>query len=134
MPFTRKLYASPKYIAEKGMPQSLEDLKQHALITYRFANGLLENNWVFEQAEVQIDSRLTSNSAPYIHHAVTKGAGISLLLEVSVTEDVKNGALVEVLPQYVSYIDNLCLVYPDRIGLSHAARLLIDYLLDAVNQ
>lgn len=132
-PFIRKLYASPKYIAEHGMPQSLEDLSQHALLNYRFANGLLETYWQFEQAQVQVNSRLTSNSSPYIRHAVTKGAGISLLLEVSVVEDVKSGALIEVLPEHVSHLDNIWLVYPDRIGLSHAARLLIDYLLNAVN-
>lgn len=132
-PFIRKLYASPEYLAEHGVPQSLEDLKQHALLNYRFANGLLETYWQFEQAQVQVNSRLTSNSAPYIRHAVTKGAGIGLLLEVSVTEDVQSGALVEVLPEHISHLDNIWLVYPDRIGLSHAARLLIDYLLRAVN-
>ena len=132
--FVRKLYASPSYIAQNGLPSTLDDLKEHFLINHRMANGELENCWQFEHENVQIDCRLTSNNSDYVRYAVLKGAGISLLVELNVLEDVKAGRLVEVLPEYRSKVDNIWLVYPDRSGLSHAARLLIDYLSTEVEK
>lgn len=130
--FVRKLYASPSYIQQHGMPQTPEELKQHFLINHRMANGQLENRWDFETESVLVDGRLSSNNSYYVRHAVLNGTGISLLLELNALEDVKKGNLIEVLPNHSSKLDNLWLVYPNRSGLSHAARLLINHLLSAM--
>lgn len=127
--FFRKLYASPSYIEQHGMPETIKDLEQHFLINHRMANGQLENRWEFENESISVDCRLTSNNSYYVRHAVLNGTGISLLLELNTLEDVRKGNLVEVLPEHRSRLDNLWLVYPNRVGLSHAARLLINYLL-----
>lgn len=127
--FFRKLYASPNYIKQHGMPETIKDLEQHFLINHRMANGQLESRWEFEDESISVDCRLTSNNSYYVRYAVLNGTGISLLLELNTLEDVKKGNLVEVLPNHRSRLDNLWLVYPNRVGLSHAARLLINYLL-----
>ncbi len=126
----RKLYASPEYIAAHGMPQCLSDLDQHALLISRWLDGELENRWKFNLGEYRASSRLISNSTHYIKHAVLSGAGISLLSELSVMEDVASGALVEVLPEHEIYIDDAWLVYPSRKGMTHATRLLIDSIMN----
>nr|WP_243880652.1 LysR family transcriptional regulator [Shewanella algae] len=126
----RKLYASPEYIAQHGMPTSIDDLGNHALIIHRLANGELEDNWNFNLGEYRVHSRLISNSSHYIKHAVLNGAGISLLAELSAIEHVKSGELLEVLPELEVYVDDAWLVYPSRKGMTHAARLLIDSLLE----
>nr|WP_283771639.1 substrate binding domain-containing protein [Shewanella sp. 10B] len=125
----RKLYASPDYIAAHGMPTSLDDLSQHALMIYRLQNGELEDRWKFNLGEYRVKSRLVSNSSQYIRHAILSGAGISLLSELSVVEHLQLGNLVEVLPEYEVYVDDAWLVYPSRKGMTHAARLLIDSLI-----
>ncbi|MFB2683718.1 LysR family transcriptional regulator [Shewanella mangrovisoli] len=125
----RKLYASPDYIAAHGMPTSLDDLGQHALMIYRLQNGELEDRWKFNLGEYRVKSRLVSNSSQYIRHAILSGAGISLLSELSVVEHLQLGNLVEVLPEYEVYVDDAWLVYPSRKGMTHAARLLIDSLI-----
>ncbi|BCV35333.1 MULTISPECIES: LysR substrate-binding domain-containing protein [Shewanella] len=126
----RKLYASPDYIAEHGMPTSIDDLDNHALIIHRLANGELEDKWIFNQGEYRTHSRLISNNSSYVKHAVMNGAGISLLAELSAAEHVKSGELQEVLPECEVYVDDVWLVYPSRKGMTHAARLLIDSIIE----
>ena len=126
---SRKLYASPAYVAAHGMPQQLDDLHQHALLIHRLASGELEDCWNFNTGPLKVSSRLISNSSHYIRYAVLKGAGISLLPELSVKAQVASGELLEILPTHKVYLDDAWLVYPSRKGMTHAARLLIESLL-----
>lgn len=130
--FTRKLYASPSYIAQHGQPQSLEALHQHKLIMLRWPSGQLENLWSFKQGQISIQSQLISNNSNYIRHAVFQGTGIALLPELIAHKHLASGELIAVLPEYEMQLENIWLVYPSRTGQSFASRLLIEYLLEQI--
>ncbi|WP_188691064.1 LysR family transcriptional regulator [Bowmanella pacifica] len=131
-PFKRKMYASRGYVEKHGRPQKLEDLQQHFLLMLRWTDGRLENNWVFNKGSVKVDSRLIANSSYYIRHAVFQGDGIGVLPEVMAKPFVQTGEIIDLLPEYEMTLDDLWLVYPSRKGLSYAARLFIDYVLEEV--
>lgn len=132
--FKRKLYASPAYVAKHGKPQSLDELHDHFLLILRWPDGRLENRWIFNGGEVSVDSRLISNSSYYVRHAVFHDGGIGLLPEVIMQPFVDNGEIVEILPDYHMLIEDSWLVYPSRKGLSYAARLFVNYVLDEVKK
>lgn len=132
--FKRKLYASPEYVEKNGHLDNLEAIKDHFVIILRWPDGRLENRLVFNQGEVTVDSRLISNSSYYVRHAVFQGGGIGLLPEVIMQPFVDSGDIIDLLPDHEMTLDNTWLVYPSRTGLSYAARLFIDYVLNEVQQ
>jgi len=125
----RMLLASPSYIEQYGMPNTLAELATHQCICYRWPDGTLEDNWDLIDEEVKVKSRLASNNIGFIRRAMLDGRGIGFLPPLLALASMESGALVRVLPQYQSRADDVWLLYPDRHGISRAARLLIDLLL-----
>ncbi|MGF1874601.1 LysR family transcriptional regulator [Photobacterium frigidiphilum] len=125
----RMLLASPSYIEQYGMPNTLAELATHQCICYRWPDGTLEDNWDLIDEEVKVKSRLASNNIGFIRRAMLDGRGIGILPPLLALASMESGALVRVLPQYQSRADDVWLLYPDRHGISRATRLLIDLLL-----
>jgi DNA-binding transcriptional LysR family regulator len=125
----RMLLASPSYIEQYGMPNTLAELATHQCICYRWPDGTLEDNWDLIDEEVKVKSRLASNNIGFIRRAMLDGRGIGILPPLLALASMESGALVRVLPQYQSRADDVWLLYPDRHGISHATRLLINLLL-----
>lgn len=129
-PVRRVLCAAPGYLAEHGMPGTLEDLKRHACLPAHNHEA-----WRLEGPEGPIsfrpDGRLVTNSSEVIREAVIAGLGIALRSTWDIGPELKAGRLVQVLPDYEGS-RNLALsaVYPSRQFLPAKVRLFIDYLAD----
>jgi DNA-binding transcriptional LysR family regulator len=99
----RRLYASPAYIAERGMPQSLEDLAQHRLITSSGHPGL--NRWPFVIAGQPVNyvarGHYRVNSSDAVMPMVLAGLGIVRLNTTICEPMVVRGQLVRVLDDLV---------------------------------
>jgi DNA-binding transcriptional LysR family regulator len=96
------LYAAPSYIATRGLLKRPEDLELHdAIPTYRGTNG---THWTLsngkEVRRIGLTCPFVANSLGMIRMLVISGAGIGLLDEAMVSNDVKHGRLVRVLPQW----------------------------------
>ena len=98
----RLLVASPAYIDRHGMPRAPEDLLTHHCLAYwrsgeqvfwRFRRGQREQ-------ELPISHRFCSNNGQVLLEAARSGMGIALLNEYSVSKDLKQGVLEEVLPNF----------------------------------
>ncbi|KLV09828.1 MULTISPECIES: LysR family transcriptional regulator [Photobacterium] len=133
-PIKGKLYATPEYVSKYGRPGSLADLDEHFMVLLRRPDGRLDNHWVFNKGEVTVNSRLVSNSAYYIRHAVFQGDGIGMFAELMMKPFVERGEIIDLLPDHETFFDEVSLVYPRRKGLSFAARLFIDYVLEEVEK
>lgn len=127
--FGRALYASPDYLARHGHPHRLDQLSEHRLLGFRWPDGRYEQHWQFEHAAVPVSSTLLSNSMTYLRRATVDGAGICHLPELQAVQHVQRGELVPLLTEYKSPQEEVWLVYRDRLGLSHGARLLMEWLL-----
>ena len=98
------LVASPSYL-NQNMPISRpEDLQQHDVLPV----SMLKNNHIFnfkhvtknEQIDLNLPTRLSSNSTAVAKALCLQGHGIARVLYVDVQKDLMSGALVEVLPEW----------------------------------
>ncbi|MDQ1197672.1 LysR family transcriptional regulator [Agrobacterium sp. SORGH_AS 787] len=127
-PVRRVLCASRTYIEAHGLPQTIEDLKNHRCLP-------AHNNdlWRLEGPEGAFNLRpeglLVTNSSEVIREAVISGLGIALRSTWDIGPELKSGALVQVLPAYEGSKNvALSAVYSSRRFLPAKVRLFIDYL------
>jgi DNA-binding transcriptional LysR family regulator len=123
------LYAAPSYIAARGTPRRPEDLGAHdAIPTRRGANGA---HWTLsngkEVRRIALRCPIVANSLGMIRMLVLSGAGIGLLDEGMVSQDVKQGRLVRVLPQWSLDRIPINAVTASRL-IPEKTRVLIDFL------
>lgn len=100
--FQRWTVASPAYLAAHGQPHHPEQLSAHACL--RFSYGAAPQVWRFscgdEQIDVPIQGRLRSDNADVLRQAAIDDAGIALLADWLVAEDVRAGRLIRVLGEW----------------------------------
>jgi DNA-binding transcriptional LysR family regulator len=65
-----------------------------------------------------------------LREAAVKGVGVVLLPSILVPEQLKNGSLIHVLPEWLPRREIIHLVYPSRRGVLPSVRALIDFLSD----
>jgi DNA-binding transcriptional LysR family regulator len=95
----RYLYASPRYLERAGTPTKPGDLAQHeCLCMPRAANWMLEKGK--KSVEVAVGGRFTLNSVGMIRRLATLDQGIALLAQEIVVDDLTEGRLRRVLPQW----------------------------------
>lgn len=130
------LCASPAYLAQHAPLERMEDLAVHAVVAYSYWSG--GDVWAFEgpngPVEVSTQARLRSNSGDTCLAAALTGQGLILQPDFIVGADLKNGLLVEVLPQYRAPVLAIHAVYPSRQHLSVKVRRMVDYLAAAFAQ
>lgn len=99
---SRRLYASPTYIAQHGLPANANDLQAHRLITHSTHGAL--NRWMLgSEASPQSLSVqghfMSDNSATQAAMALA-GLGIARMLSLVGAPLVAQGRLVEVMPEW----------------------------------
>lgn len=95
----RYLYASPKYLELSGEPKQPDDLTRHeCLCMPKFGSWVLTDGP--RKAEVVVGGRFTLNSIGMIRQLAANHMGIALLSEQIVVEDVAQGRLRRVLPDW----------------------------------
>ena len=120
--------ASPEYLAKYGTPRSVKDLRKHRCVT-GFARGELpQGTWRIGRSEVHVESAFSSNNIRLLREAAIRGVGITLLPSFLVSDLLKTGALVQVLPGVVETASQLAVVYPEREYLPRHVRAFIDVL------
>jgi len=131
------LYAAPDCLARQPAITAFEDLADRNILCTPGA----ERNFrlVLQQGtarrELRIRPHLESEHFPFLRSAMLGGMGIALLPDYAVAEDVRAGRAARVLPDWRAqglgsrlYI----LTLQDRHP-SHAARVLIDHLREALS-
>lgn len=126
------LCASPGYLARHPAIVDLADLEQHNVIAYtHFSSG---NEWHFTgpagSESVRTRSTVRCNNGDTCRSITVAGGGISLQPSFMVSDDLRSGVLVEVLPQYQSVELGVYIVYPTRKHLSPKVRALINFLVE----
>ena len=128
-PIHRVLCATPDYIARNGMPDTIDYLKGHTLLSTQ-----AQDIWKLEDAVGAITalrptSSIITNSNEVIRQAVLSGIGIGLRSTWDVGPELSDGRLEIVLPRYrASRGVGLFSVYPTRRFLPAKVRVFIDYM------
>ena len=129
-PVRRILCASPAYVATRGMPKTLADLKEHTCLPPHNNDA-----WRLQGPEgpltVRPEGRLITNSSEVIREAVLAGMGIALRSTWDIGPELKAGRLVQVLPGIEGSRNvTLSAVYPSRQFLPAKVRAFIDFLTE----
>ena len=128
----RILVAAPRYLARHGRPQTLEDLHQHQLLIYTYANNPNELRFTREgqTTTLQVKGRLDSNDGQILRAAALDGLGILVQPTYIVYEDMVAGRLVPVLDDWDLPRLTINLAYPSRKHLSAKVRTFIDFMAE----
>lgn len=123
----RVLVASPDWIAQHGEPHSPEDLAQRNALTF-VLRGRLHDRWTFirngEVSSVQVNGVMMSDDAEVIRRLAIAGEGVAYKSWLDVCEDVRDGKLQVLMPEYQGESAPLNMICPHRKQLSAAVRLL----------
>lgn len=93
------LYTSPAYLQAHGEPETPADLiGQDCMGLAKSGRWLLQAGK--RQAELAIESRFAINSVGMIRRLAVLGMGVILVPEEIVAEDLANGALQRILPEW----------------------------------
>lgn len=126
------LCASPGYLAERGVPQTPEDLEHHRFLP--FIHPLLRKELMLrrdgEKRVVPIAPVMRSNSNRVLSEACLAGAGIFLQSTVNAWREVVAERLVPVLEDWRIAEIGVFAVYPHRRHLAAKVRAFVDFLAE----
>lgn len=126
------LCASPKYLKKNGRPHHPSDLAGHTTLAYSYWST--KDEWEFDGPDGHITVKtqpvLHSNSGDTCRGGALAHQGIVLQPTFLIGDDLRSGALVELIPEYRSVELGIYAVYPTRKHMLPKARLLIDYLVE----
>ena len=131
-PVPRHACASPEYLAQRGYPQSPEDLLGHNCLHYNLISEREEWTFVGRDGEqtLAIKGSFCSNNGDVLAEAAMQGLGIALLPDFIVAESLADGRLVKVLEEHERAPLTLFALYPSRQHVPAKTRSFLEYLLD----
>jgi DNA-binding transcriptional LysR family regulator len=132
----RILVASPDYLARRGPVRSCRALSDHDVIvtnaSLRGGNLSLRKNE--KKTEISVRPKLTTNNAQVLVDALTTGRGVGTAQVLLVSDELKEGRLIRVLPEYEVEPTELFLVYPSSKFLRPAVRAFVDFAVPALRR
>jgi TRC40/GET3/ArsA family transport-energizing ATPase len=127
------LCASPAYLKEHGAPETPRELARHQCLVH-INSDPSDRVWRLRsgngQVSIKVQGPFASNSVLMLRKAALESLGIGILPFYCVKEDLKSGALQEVLGSYPIPAHPLSLVFSTGKPTPQKIRLLGDFLID----
>lgn len=129
----RCLLAAPSYLATRPAPRRLEDLAAHETLSMQGATHWFFHTDTGERA-IRIESRFRATSIEACHAACLAGAGLTILSDWNIRDDLKTGRLVRIdLEDAVPELLAIWAIYPNRQMLLPKVRVFIDAVTRALS-
>lgn len=126
------LCASPAYLNRHEYPTSLDNLDAHACIVFGRGGQILPW-WFFNEkgmpAAKVVNGRLSFNHSDAICDAVVAGHGIGLLSTWLISDHLREGRLVQVLPDFKTRGFPIHALWPHARHMSPKIRIVVDELV-----
>ncbi|WP_134725601.1 LysR family transcriptional regulator [Paracoccus luteus] len=127
--------ASPAYLAREGTPGAPADLNGHQVIGYSHVSDAAV--WQFRQdgrsLSPHVSTRLTLNNGEAIRDMAAAGLGLAMLPGFLVSDALRDGTLVAVLPDMRARTLPILAVWPPVAPMPAKLRALIDHLAAALS-
>ena len=132
------LVASPDYLKRRGTPQKIADLAAHECMVHALKSPT--NIWTFmgdaelvgaansSKSTVRVHGTIRANYGEPLRHAALLGHGISMHPTYMVMQDIQEGRLVNVLPQFRPVGVDIYAVFPSRKNMPVRVRTFLDFL------
>lgn len=127
----RKIVAAPHYLAQRGVPESIDDLASHNCLGFNFRRAapvwpLRESGRIVDRA---VHGSLLANNGESVRRMAIAGIGLARLGDYHAREDIAAGRLVEVLSDAVEGDrEDIHAVYLGGPRLPHRVRLFLDFV------
>jgi len=124
--------ASPGYLSQYGVPETLADLEHHRLVHYTQVLGSRSPG--FEYCEQGVDHQVTMggnvtvNNAEAYEAAALGGLGLIQVPVTAIRGNLETGQLVTFMPNYVPAPMPVSLLYPSRRHLPERVRVFMAWL------
>lgn len=127
--------ASPDYLAEHGEPQRPEELAgRQCAVGNVGSNG--HATWRFEGPDgpisVAVKGRFSTNSTRAMRLAAMAGGGVALMAEFEAADELRDGRLVRLFPNYAAERIPVVLAYPSRRNLAPRTRVVLEFAVAQV--
>jgi DNA-binding transcriptional LysR family regulator len=130
-PFPLVIVGSPEYLHQRGRPERIDDLRQHACLRIRRTNGSIAP-WSFvngnKPIEAIVSGPLIAYDFPTILGATAEDMGLAQVPEPIAASLVRAGKLVQVLEPFAPLAPGVFLYYPDRNQMMPKLRAFIDHV------
>jgi DNA-binding transcriptional LysR family regulator len=132
------VFGTPGYLARKGEPRGIDDLRDHDCIQYISPNTGRPLQWLFtdeqgDSIEKPITSRMrVLNDALGAVAWVNAGGGLYQTYRFAVGDALGRGDLVEVLQAFGGRSRPFSILYPQNRHLSARVRAFVEFLRSAV--
>ncbi|MFK4724648.1 DNA-binding transcriptional LysR family regulator [Bradyrhizobium niftali] len=127
---------SPEYKTLHGLPSSISELAQHTCIDY--ARVRSSDYWRFEGGDeiaaatsLPARSRIVANNLEAMRDMAVAGLGLVLLPEFLAAAPLRDGTLIDAMPNLKPRPDVISAVYPYTRHVSSKVRNFIDHLVAA---
>ena len=140
-PNRRLLCAAPGYLAKRGVPKVPQDLIRHSCIgirqgdegygVWRLSSGRGRN---LTTETIKTRGDVSTNDGEIAVNWALDGHGILMRAEWDVERYLKNGRLVQVLPQYSTPDADIHAVYPQQHQLTTRVRAFVDFVAVALGR
>lgn len=128
-----QLYASPAYLARRAGPRSPAEANDYEWVTYDSRPLTLSNARGVKSVVVPA-SRVRSNDMFFQREALRAGCGLGALPSFLADDDVANGSLARVLPDWLLFNGNVVLVHPPHRHLPRKVSAFQQLLLEQLRQ
>lgn len=132
---TLGVFATPDYLKQRGVPQSLDDLSQHECIQFVLPSTGRAMPWIFNNNGVNVDFSFDSHvrCSEDVLGCVTyarAGGGIFQIYHFITEENIKKGELVEILLPFSGRSRAFSILYPQNRHQSAKVRAFVDFMVD----
>lgn len=125
--------ASPSYLRAHGTPQNLMDLQTHLAVSYASPSTGRVEDWEWQQngktSCMTLPSRVTVNSAEALIACCLSGLGIIQVPAYDVSEQIRDGSLIPILPDHRPEPMPMHLLFPHRQHLSRRLQVFMDWVM-----
>ena len=127
---SRRLFASPTYLAQQGNPQTVEELATHQLLIMNPTNNDPKLSLISTQGEsftMNCKPRLLVDDFAIIKQSVIDGLGIAVLPDYMSKTEVATGKLVNVLPNWKMEELDVYALYPQHRAKIPKVKAFLDF-------
>lgn len=121
------IYASPKYLKNRDLPQVPQELNPHNCILF---SAVSSAGWKLKSAKksvtVSLPNRVVVNDINLVRNFALQGEGIALVPSFLCESDVKSGKLIHLLKDWRSEISPIHFVYPAQTYVQPAVKMFIE--------
>jgi DNA-binding transcriptional LysR family regulator len=137
----RHLVASPKYLASRPVPQTPQDIQRHDCLAYLRPGD--QYQWLFATAidadiqAIPIKPRHVASNGMALLELARLGEGIALLDDYTVHQEITQGSLVRLMPEWkvtnTSFEDGIYATILDTPLVPTKVRLFLDFVASKVS-